>query len=112
MDQVTGKRCSACKYDMTGLPPVGRCPECGNVYSMVSGEGLRDLPTEQDLRDSLLRRTRTAVLAAATVTVLICSGLFTQVVARPWMAVGMGIFAALILALGTAISHLDEREHS
>ena len=40
MDKIDGRQCIRCKYDLTGLDFVGRCPECGRPYDAWSGEGL------------------------------------------------------------------------
>ena len=31
--------CTRCTYDLTGLAPVGQCPECGNPYDVDTGQG-------------------------------------------------------------------------
>lgn len=35
------KACRKCGYDLAGLGDEGACPECGNAYSVYSGEGVR-----------------------------------------------------------------------
>ncbi|MCA9284512.1 MAG: hypothetical protein KDA22_04820 [Phycisphaerales bacterium] len=40
-------RCPQCGYDLRSLPKIGHCPECGEVYTEVSG---RLLPAPTPLR--------------------------------------------------------------
>jgi len=32
--------CKQCGYDLNGLPAQGQCPECGQRYDILTGEGL------------------------------------------------------------------------
>ena len=38
--------CAKCGYTLTSLRKVGSCPECGAVYSLLSGRGVQVRPHE------------------------------------------------------------------
>lgn len=105
-------QCFRCGYELAGLAPVGRCPECGDRYDMSTGKGIMDDRIAAVRRgDRLMRRLRTLLPAAAAVLLLV-SGAIGQ------LAVGRGFyvaaFFAAILALAALTSYVygrgEERE--
>jgi hypothetical protein len=98
--------CSGCGYDLTGLPDIGNCPECGQTYNRHSREGVaRRREAEPGLR------IRTVVplgcgSAAAGGAVVVTGILWATGQADAglfWSAVifgGMVVFAALAQSLG------------
>lgn len=65
------RECVKCGYDLLGLPDTGKCPECGQKFNVLTGEGLRGTAgatsEAQKRADHILGRIRTISLAVVAV---------------------------------------------
>ncbi len=105
---MVDQQCRQCDYDLTGLPRVGRCPECGQRYNAESGDGLRRTTDGLDRGDRLMRRLRTLGFVAAVLVLFSCAGL-------GWMAGRVTVMAtmgllALVTLLCAVTSYLYEKD--
>ncbi|MEX0775741.1 MAG: hypothetical protein WD042_08525 [Phycisphaeraceae bacterium] len=108
MVRLIDKQCGKCGYDLTGLEPVGRCPECGQEYDVPARKGIYDTASHQRHLEWVLRRIRTILLASVLACILICGGIFA-ILNKPKVLVFAALFA-LIFGLSTAVSYLYERD--
>ena len=103
--------CVSCGYDLTGLDPRGRCPECGQDYDVSSGTGLTSHFSARYARTSfILARIRTVVLGVLTLLVLAAGLLATM-----WMQSGsrplvVSMVFAGVLGMAAIASFMYERE--
>ena len=96
---------------MTGLPPRGRCPECGADYDARFGGGPAGERAERHNRgDRLMRRLRTIGLVVLAVMVFGCGGLFALGAREPATPLWTGALFAGLCLLGAFTSYLYERE--
>lgn len=86
--------CSNCRYDLTGLPQRGRCPECGSRYDLARTR-LRQRMTLDDLLAALAHECRriwveylrpSARTVAILVLVLGSSALCITIATLAWQA--------------------------
>lgn len=110
-----GKLCGQCEYDLTGLPPRGACPECGQYYNMRTGQGISTTAGEQQRRaDRIMARVRTILLLVAIVVVMGCGGLLSWLVhlaQGKWLTpIVMAGMISVILLMAAMLSYLNERE--
>ena len=74
-----GLNCSECGYDLSGLGRRGRCPECGQVFDTMSGQGLGEGAAEQFRRgERLVRRLGVAAMLVMALTALACGGVLAM----------------------------------
>lgn len=105
---MTDKVCKKCKYDLVGLQPIGKCPECGLAYNSYTGDGLRSFADISNRNDRVLARVRTlsllglALLVAISFTIV---GFLRGAPAAWWLG---GFFTAII-ALGALVSFVYEK---
>lgn len=97
--------CGNCGYELVGIARVGRCPECGQPYNLVSGQGTtaRRVPW-------LLRHIRTAALVAFTLLILVCSGLLSLVADNALGLVLTGFLIAGVVLMGAVLSYMSEKQ--
>ena len=105
--------CGQCGYDLTGLRPVGRCPECGQEYDQGNVQGVTE---DFRFRERRARRWRTLAWAAATIVVLVLGAggqlLRNQFAPPPTSPLRIFVcsgLVALVLALATLVSYLNGR---
>lgn len=116
------RNCSKCNYDLLGLADQGRCPECGQRYNVLTGQGLRGtagaLSEAQQRADRILARVRTISLAAAaTGLFLLCVVIETiyqqfgdaerSATASPLLWTGG--FISVVIGMGAMLSWMNER---
>lgn len=102
--------CSQCDYELTGMPEIGKCPECGNPYSTRSMLGVKIPSSGFDKGERLFRRLRTYAFGVLALMVLTCSGLLSLIVPRPDRAWAIGGLLAVVLILMAVTSYLYEKE--
>ena len=101
--------CGKCGYDLSGLGRQGRCPECGTVFNLATGKGVRSASDAMRRGDRLVRRLRTIACALFGVAMLACAGCLQWV--RPtgrsiWIG---GVFAGMAF-LAAVVSYIYEKD--
>ncbi len=100
--------CPNCNYDLTGLPVVGDCPECGTQYSSWSeSEGSRSVPVPTEKQPWLARHARSILLVIAAVPVLACSGVLSFIVKNDYV-MGVGLLLCFLMVLAAVIAYFYE----
>jgi len=104
--------CAQCGYDLMGLKPKGRCPECGQFYNALTDEGLVTKAAAEERTGFVLRRIRTIVLGLMALLSVSCGagitfGLLQGNNLRPLVVSGI---VAGLFALGAVTSYLYERD--
>ncbi len=102
-------KCSKCGYEFTGLPVVGRCPECGQPYNLATKRGVVRPPDVQIRADRLLRRIRTIFLALLAAMALLCGGVMQKFVPTG-RAFGVMSLVAAVMALLALTSYVYEKD--
>ena len=102
--------CGKCGYDLTGLPSVGDCPECGQTYSSWSDAGGGRHGADRSARRPwIVRHARSLLLLVAALPVLCCAGLLSFVAGSSQYVLIAGSVLTFLLLLGAAISYVFER---
>lgn len=101
------KICANCGYDLIAQPPMGKCPECGQVFNTRTGVGLKDTsPVTSGER--IVRRFKTIFFAALGVLILGCSGCSLAFGSKrgffTWLVIAVVVF------LGALTSYVYERD--
>lgn len=110
--------CSQCGYDLRGLPRSGRCPECGQLYSTRTGEGIAPYESIGETTSRYYRRAGTVLLLLAALVVMGIGG-YSQWV-RPWLTGAAptgqpmlgGIVVGGVLGLAALTSYLCEKRRA
>jgi hypothetical protein len=74
MERKDTRICSKCKYPLHGLARMGKCPECGNAFSVVTGEGVEYPASLLERADRFGMRLKTGLLCAGLVIMINCMG--------------------------------------
>lgn len=109
------RRCSNCDYDLSGLAARGKCPECGQFFNVLSGEGLGGKGGNRGRASrslSFAARLRTITLALFTVAVLGCGGIASMWASNPFRPVAIACLIAGIGAMAAVASYLSEKEEA
>jgi len=96
-------RCPNCRYDLTGLPVAGHCPECGRSFDK-SRLGFSNRINEFE---ATLARVRSIVLAVLAGCMLMCGGLLQMTIWKQGLATG--VFVGIIFAMASGLSFLTEK---
>ena len=117
MNRVRDAQCASCDYELTGLGQQGRCPECGQFFDMMTGEGLKaggrsgddEQASEKHRRgERVVRRLGVVFMLAMGLIVLVCGGvvaLFAEDWRYPMATAGL---IAVIFALSGLSWYLGE----
>lgn len=103
------EHCANCGYDLTGLPVVGDCPECGYEYGSWADAGVKHPRPKKPLRPSwVARHARSILLVMASAPVLFFARVLWWMTGNDyvWRA---GLALGFVIVLGAAISYLFER---
>lgn len=105
-DDVT---CSRCGYDLQGLPAQGRCPECGQVYSALTGQGIGQWGRgRRNRHDQLMDRLRTISLFVIAGLCLAMGALLSFFATNPARPVALGAIVAAMFILAGVTSYVYE----
>lgn len=108
MDIGKAYHCEECEYDLTGLPEVGRCPECGRRYNTRSGFGVQIGDTAPVNANWFALHQRTLMLVAAALLLSCCAGRFSGRISSGGTAISISGALAILLLLGAVVSYLFE----
>lgn len=118
MAEQDGARCGSCGYDLSGLGIEGRCPECGQTFDRISGEGLKpdarsgrsfgEGAAERHRRgDRLVRQLGALFMGALALATLACGGVIALAVEDWRYPVATAALVAGIFALAGAGWYLE-----
>ena len=103
--------CSQCKYDLTGLPGSGTCPECGQRYWVTRGKGIHTITSGEVRGRMLARKLRTiALLVAGLLLIIIGAALQFWAAKQNALLTGAGVGALLLLCAGISYGLQSEEE--
>lgn len=97
--------CHHCDYDLVGLPSRGRCPECGELYDKNSL--YRAARTKEP---AFVAHIKWLTLAAFTLMILICGGVFSIGAEKPWGVITVTLIVASISGFGTFAYWWSQRQ--
>ena len=102
--------CEHCGYDLTGLPDLGRCPECGQSYSSWADAG-RGGPRHADQPPPTwwARHHLSLRLFLSAPIVLLGTGCLSVLTTTDQYVLAVGGALGFLLLLGAVISYLFER---
>ena len=105
-------RCTNCGYDLQGLRPQGRCPECGQPFDVTTGLGLREvspLSRRNEAGDTVVFWFKFGSLVGLALVVLAIGAILalrSPLPARPLSIAGI---IAATLAFGAAVTWITDR---
>ena len=102
--------CPHCQYDLTGLPPRGTCPECGQTYDAWRKHGPEPRGESSTQRGARLVRAVIAGILAAIGLLLICLGAYMRYWHDYSNAFAVGGMIGLAFLLGAAIVYVGRNE--
>ena len=106
--------CNQCDYELAGLRRSrGTCPECGQYFNLLSGEGVAGRASDRHRRgERFAARLRTVLLGLLAVGLMGCGGLLSLAASDPLVPLlSMGLIAA-VAGLAAVVSFLSERDSS
>lgn len=109
MDGDEPAYCANCEYDLTGLPAVGNCPECGCEYSLwPDSDRPRPLASRTRKPPWILRHSRSILLVLATLPVLFCSGVLSLTTNNQYVW-AVGALLSFLMAVGAVVYYFFEK---
>ena len=105
-------QCAHCGYDLQGLRPQGRCPECGQSFDVTTGRGIREvspLSRRNEAGDAAVfwfKFGSLAGLAVVTLGIGAILALGSPMPARPLSIAGL---IAGMFAFGAAVTWVTDR---
>ncbi len=93
--------CSQCKYDLSGLPGAGTCPECGQHYWVTRGKGIHTTTSGEVRGRRFAKKLRTlALLIAGLLLIVIGAALQFWAGRQNALLTGAGVGALILLCAG------------
>jgi len=103
-------QCGQCGYELTGLPDLGECPECGSEYDVGRNIGLRTSANATKPKSWFARHVRTILIAVAGICVLMCAGLLSPAAQNPSKVWATAMVVLTLIGIAAALSYLGERD--
>jgi len=98
MAKINDKQCRGCGYELNGLGPQGRCPECGGVYDIYTGEGIAGTMMDKHRRgERVVTLLQTLGLVFAAVLLVGVGALYYWLKQNHAVLILMGVVAAIFL---------------
>lgn len=108
MAELLFAHCRKCKYELTGLSRVGRCPECGQRYNLDTGSGTLEMADPLAEQRRRLQKIKAILLFwVAAICTLVSGGL---ILAGIRTLGGIGLVVALVIFMSAISSYLDHRQ--
>jgi len=101
--------CSKCRYDLSGLPGVGNCPECGQRYWITRGKGIYHGDSAEARGGRIVRRLRTIIFLVLGMIVLV-AGTIVQLATKRQNAFLTGLGVGGLLLVVAYMSYATEKE--
>ena len=101
--------CDQCDYELIGLPPKGKCPECGQRYDVNRHVGVRDQQTAEQRGVLIAKRIRTAIFILMSLGAA-ALGLYVQIAGKKDYALAVGIFVAVMFLMAAVMSYMSQKE--
>jgi hypothetical protein len=99
--------CLKCQYELTGLGVAGKCPECGQRYSLTTGFGtMEGVPPEVKLNHLFRAGVTWVLVGIASLVMLIGVGLLLA--GHHQLFWSAALLSGLLLA-GAAANHLTRK---
>jgi len=98
-------RCGKCGYELSGIAERGRCPECGTVYNLGTGEG-----TTERCKPWIVKYARTVGIGAFAGFIFLCSGGLAIIATNKIAVLLIGMMFGAVAVLAAAASYMTERE--
>ncbi len=110
--RIQHARCLGCDYDLLGLAPAGKCPECGQEYDLASGMGVKsEAAAAMERGDRIVLWFKVGVLGGLGVVAMAVGG-YNATRAADWtrpLLIGVGVGGTL-LALAALVWCVDVLE--
>ncbi len=100
--------CEKCQYDLTGIGPAGRCPECGHAFDKTSGRGVLSGPTPGDEGRRVSLIARWTLLVGILVIIAACGGFFAILSSSADPLIIAAAIAAVLIGIAL-VRHILEK---
>ena len=100
--------CEKCNYDLTGIGPAGRCPECGHAFDKTARRGVISGPPPGDDGRRVTLIVRWTLFVGVLVIIAACGGLFAILSASAMPLIIAAAIAAVLIGIAL-VRHILEK---
>ena len=105
-------QCANCGYDLQGLSPQGRCPECGQPFDVTTGLGIVEaspLSRRNEAGDAVVFWFKFGSLAGLGLLSLAIGSILALASPVPARPLTIGAIFAAAFAFGAAVTWITDR---